>query len=62
LINEASSTLERREVQAGQLSEFGVLIRSGLQAGDQIVVAGVSTLVEGQEVVILGGEGGSGRS
>ncbi len=62
LINEGSSTLERREVQAGQLSEFGVLIRSGLQAGDRIVVAGVSVLVEGQEVVILGEAGGAGRS
>jgi multidrug efflux pump subunit AcrA (membrane-fusion protein) len=54
--------LERREVQSGQLSEFGVLIRSGLQAGDLIVVAGVSVLEEGQKVAILDEEGGAGSS
>jgi RND family efflux transporter MFP subunit len=57
VIDEASNTLVRREVETGGLSEFGVLIRNGLQAGDWIVVAGVSALDEGQEVVRLGDEG-----
>ena len=58
VIDEASNTLVRREVETGRLSEFGVLIRNGLQAGDWIVVAGVSALDEGDEVVRLGNEGG----
>ncbi len=58
VIDEASNTLVRREVETGRLSEFGVLIRNGLQAGDWIVVAGVSALDEGDEVVRLGDEGG----
>jgi RND family efflux transporter MFP subunit len=53
VIDEATRTLERRQVEPGGLSEFGVLIRSGLQAGERIVVAGVSVLSEGQEVVPL---------
>ena len=62
VVDGATRTLERREVEPGVLSEFGVRIRSGLQAGEQIVVAGVSTLQEGQEVVVLDEEGGDGGS
>ncbi len=61
VVDGATHTLERRAVEPGVLSEFGVRIRSGLRAGEQIVVAGVSSLREGQEVVVLdeGGETGS---
>jgi RND family efflux transporter MFP subunit len=54
VIDASSRKLERREVEVGELSEFGVLIRSGLEPGEQIVVAGVSLLDEGQEVAPIG--------
>jgi membrane fusion protein, multidrug efflux system len=39
-----------REVQAGQFSEQGVLIESGLQNGEMVAIAGVHTLIKGQKV------------
>ena len=62
VVDGATHTLERRAVEPGVLSEFGVRIRSGLRAGEQIVVAGVSSLREGQEVVVLDEGGGTGSS
>jgi RND family efflux transporter MFP subunit len=56
VIDEATRTLKRRPVETGELSEFGVLIRAGLEGGEDIVVAGVSLLSEGQEVVPLDDE------
>jgi multidrug efflux system membrane fusion protein len=43
-------TVQPREVVAGQFREDGVLIYSGLQAGEQIAVAGVHTLTPNQVV------------
>jgi membrane fusion protein, multidrug efflux system len=40
-----------REVTAGQFTENGVVISSGLQAGEMIAIAGVHTLIKGQKVV-----------
>ncbi len=54
VIDQATNTLERREVDPGDFSEFGVLIKSGLQAGEWVVVAGASLLSAGEEVSILG--------
>ncbi len=54
VIDQATNTLERREVEPGDFSEFGVLIKSGLQAGEWVVVAGASLLSAGEEVSILG--------
>ncbi len=39
-----------REVDAGEFSEHGVQITSGLQAGEIIAIAGIHTLVKGQLV------------
>ena len=60
VIDQATNTLERREVQTGELSEVGILIKSGLQAGDWVVVAGTTLLSAGQKVSILGAPGESG--
>jgi RND family efflux transporter MFP subunit len=61
VVDPTTSTLERREVGTGELSESGVLIRSGLRSGDQVVIAGVNLLSEGEKVVVLGDKGrGSG--
>jgi membrane fusion protein, multidrug efflux system len=39
-----------RTVQAGQFSEQGVQIQSGLQMGEMVAIAGVHTLIKGQKV------------
>ena len=39
-----------REVAAGQYTENGVIITTGLQAGEMIAIAGVHTLIAGQKV------------
>jgi RND family efflux transporter MFP subunit len=59
VIDQATNTLERREVQTGDLSEFGILVKSGLEAGEWVVVAGASLLSAGEEVTILGTSGES---
>jgi membrane fusion protein, multidrug efflux system len=48
---DAKGIANPREVIAGQFSENGVAITSGLQAGEMIAVAGVHTLIKGQKVV-----------
>jgi RND family efflux transporter MFP subunit len=39
-----------REVTAGQFTENGVTVNSGLQAGEMVAVAGVHSLIKGQKV------------
>ena len=39
-----------REVVAGQYTENGVMVTSGLQAGEMVAIAGVHTLIKGQKV------------
>lgn len=39
-----------REVVTGQYTENGVMITSGLQAGEMVAIAGVHTLINGQKV------------
>jgi len=41
---------QQREVVAGDFTEDGVFIRSGLQMGEQIAIAGTHTLTHGQPV------------
>ena len=53
MIDEASKTLGRREVQIGKLGRFGMLIQDGLKPGEWIVVKGVHSVEEGQQVRIL---------
>ncbi|MCZ6516935.1 MAG: efflux RND transporter periplasmic adaptor subunit [Gammaproteobacteria bacterium] len=59
VIDPATNTLERREVQTGDLSEVGILIKSGLEANEWVVVAGATLLSAGEEVRILGASGES---
>ena len=47
---DAENKAQPREVTAGEFTEDGVLITSGLQAGEKIAIAGVHTLVKGQAV------------
>jgi RND family efflux transporter MFP subunit len=53
VIDPATNSLSRRAVETGRLSSSGVLITSGLEAGEWIVVAGTHSLSDGQEVKII---------
>jgi RND family efflux transporter MFP subunit len=50
VINPEDSRLVRREIQAGGITDFGILVSSGLEAGEQIVIAGTTLLSEGELV------------
>lgn len=53
VVDEASKRLSRRAVDLGQLSRFGVLIKGGLKAGEWIVIKGVHSLDDGEQVRII---------
>ena len=50
VVNPENNQVQPRVVQTGRFREDGVIIIQGLQTGEQIVVAGVHTLVPGQVV------------
>ncbi len=52
VIDEEAGRASRRAVTLGQLSNEGIVVTSGLQAGEWIAVAGVNTMREGQPVRI----------
>jgi len=45
--------LQKRQVEVGLPSDYGVRVQSGLQPGELIVVAGVNSLSEGQSVRVI---------
>ncbi len=53
VIDATSKTLKSRAVETGQLTGYGVTIRSGLSAGEWVVVKGVHSVSEGQTVRIM---------
>ncbi len=59
VVDDTDKTLSRREVQIGQLTSFGIMVKAGLEAGEWIVVKGVHSLAEGQQVRIFGAEADS---
>lgn len=58
IIDEATSALQRREVETGRLTEYGILIRSGLEVGELVATRGVHSVTEGQVVRVMGDSGG----
>lgn len=50
VVDSHNQEVHPRVVQTGMFREDGVIIRDGLNEGDQVVVAGVQTLVDGQIV------------
>lgn len=52
IIDETSSTVNKRQVEIGELSDHGIRILSGLNEGEWIASAGVHYLFEGQKVKI----------
>ena len=61
IVDETTSTLQRREVSVGRLSRRGILIRAGLAAGELVVVRGANSVSEGQQVRVadFSGKGGA---
>lgn len=53
VIDDATMTVHRREVQVGELTSLGISIVAGLERGEWIATAGVNFLKEGQQVKIL---------
>lgn len=53
IINEQSKTVSKREVTIGKLTDTGIMVINGLEAGEWIATAGVNYLREGMEVRIL---------
>jgi RND family efflux transporter MFP subunit len=53
IINEQSKTVSKREVTTGKLTDTGIMVINGLEAGEWIATAGVNYLREGMEVRIL---------
>ena len=59
VVDESNMTLVQKPVEVGVLSDRGVLIKSGLSAGEWLVIAGVHSVSEGQQVRILDANAGS---
>ena len=53
IVDEVSTTLSRREVEIGRLSRSGMRVTAGLTPGEWIVIKGVNSLSEGEEVRIF---------
>jgi RND family efflux transporter MFP subunit len=53
VFDEQATTVSRREVTTGELTDYGVRVREGLEPGQWVVTAGVSYLKEGQTVKLL---------
>ena len=45
-----TATVKRQSIELGELTSDGFKIKSGLQGGEKIVIAGLQTLIDGQKV------------
>lgn len=59
-VTEGVGVAKRRTVTVGELTSDGLEIAEGLRDGDLLVTAGVTKLVDGQQVRLLARSGGSG--
>ena len=53
VIDTNTKTVNRREIEVGIASRFGVVVKEGLKPGEWVATAGVHYLREGQEVRLL---------
>ena len=51
-ITRVKAVAEKREVETGNITHAGMLIKSGLEAGEWVATAGLYTLRDGQEVYL----------
>jgi RND family efflux transporter MFP subunit len=53
VIDQKTMTVSRREVTTDRLTNFGIIVKGDLKAGDRVVTAGVHYLKNGQKVFLL---------
>jgi len=51
-ITRVKAVAEKREVETGQITDAGMLIKSGLETGEWVATAGLYSLRDGQEVYL----------
>ena len=49
---DGEASVSRRPVEVGELSQYGIEIVEGLNAGDLVITAGISVIREGQRVLV----------
>ena len=49
---QGQATVQRRAVEVGELSQYGIEIVDGLRLGALVITAGLSVIREGQSVLI----------
>ncbi|MFC3909121.1 efflux RND transporter periplasmic adaptor subunit [Legionella dresdenensis] len=57
LIDSKTKEVHRRQIQIGELTPTGITVISGLHKGEWVVTAGIHSLVEGEKVTFLTGQG-----
>ena len=50
VVDETDNTVQRREVSTGALTRFGIMLGTGISAGELVVISGANSLQESQEV------------
>jgi RND family efflux transporter MFP subunit len=58
IVDESSMTLNKRQVEVSLPSTTGILVKSGLEVGEWLVIAGVNSVSEGQQVRIMDANAG----
>ena len=48
-----AATIERKNVEVGDVSSFGIQVISGLAEGDEVVTAGMSQIAPGMQVLLM---------
>jgi multidrug efflux pump subunit AcrA (membrane-fusion protein) len=51
--DERYATIERKAVEIGDVSSFGIEVLSGLSTGDEVVTAGMSQITPGMHVSLM---------
>lgn len=62
IVDQAEMTISPRQVETGRLSEYGVIILSGLSRGDVVVIKGVHSVRDGQKVRLMQDNNGGASS
>ena len=50
VVDETDNTVQRREVSTGALTRFGIMLGTGISAGELVVISGANSLQESQEI------------
>lgn len=53
VIDEKTHKVKKQQISLGELTSTGIAVNKGLKIGDRIVIAGIHSLQEGEEVALL---------